>query len=115
MPGPVTWFGFVVSVRPDAPFSRAELIRFLEARKIGTRLLFAGNLLRQPAYRNIQHRVVGELSNTDFVMTNTFWVGVYPGLSDAMIDFIIDSFGAFVRDRPQRPTVSALRQANSAG
>jgi CDP-4-dehydro-6-deoxyglucose reductase, E1 len=110
-----SWFGFAISVRPDAPFSRAELIRFLEGRKIGTRLLFAGNLLRQPAYQDIPHRVVGGLPNTDFVMTNTFWVGVFPGLNDAMIDFVIESFTAFVRERPQRPAVSAIRQANSSG
>ena len=95
-----SWFGFAISVRPGAPFSRAELIRFLEGRKIGTRLLFAGNLLRQPAYREIRHRVVGELRNTDFVMTNTFWVGVYPGLTVDMIDYIAESLATFVRERP---------------
>ena len=101
-----SWFGFAISVRPGAPFGRGELIRFLEERRIGTRLLFAGNLLRQPAYRGIHHRVVGDLTATDFVMANTFWVGVYPGLSDEMVDFIIDSFGSFVRERPH-PTVLA--------
>lgn len=86
-----SWFGFPITVRDNAPISRTDMTRWLETRKIGTRLLFAGNLLRQPAYANIKHRVVGELTNTDRVMMNTFWVGVYPGLSPAMLDWIIDS------------------------
>lgn len=91
-----SWFGFALTVRPGAPFTRPELIRFLEERKIGTRLLFGGNLLRQPAYQGITRRVVGDLSNTDLVMQGTFWLGVFPGLSDPMLDFMIESIGAFV-------------------
>jgi CDP-6-deoxy-D-xylo-4-hexulose-3-dehydrase len=73
-----SWFGFPIAVREDAPFRREDLIRALDASKIGTRLLFGGNLLRQPAYQDCQYRVVGNLRNTDFVMNNVFWVGVYP-------------------------------------
>src|SRR3954469_21119958 len=94
-----SWFGFTVHVRAHAPFGRRDLVQFLEAAGIGTRQVFAGNLLRQPAYRHVEHRVVGDLTNTDAVMNQAFWVGVYPGLSDEMIDYVIDRFGAFVRER----------------
>ena len=87
-----SWFGFPLSVRREAPFSRNRLIAFLESRKIATRLLFGGNLLRQPAYREVQHRVVGSLVNTDFVMSQTFWLGVYPGLTPEMIAYVVDTF-----------------------
>ncbi len=83
-----SWFGFPIAVKPDAPFSRNQLTHHLEANKIGTRLVFAGNLLRQPAYEGYEHRVVGDLKNTDFVMNNVFWIGVYPGLTLEMLDFI---------------------------
>jgi CDP-4-dehydro-6-deoxyglucose reductase, E1 len=91
-----SWFGFAISVRPGAPFTRPELVRFLESRRIGTRLLFAGNLLRQPAYQGIRHRVVGDLANTDFAMSNTFWIGVFPALTDVMLDYVIESMGEFI-------------------
>ncbi len=98
-----SWFGFALTVRPDAPFSRRDLVRFLESRKIGTRLLFGGNLLRQPAYRDVRHRVVGSLANTDLVMANTFWIGVYPGITDAMVDYVLDELRAYVAtDRRER-------------
>ena len=78
-------------------------MRFLESRKIGTRLLFGGNLLRQPAYRDVRHRVVGSLANTDLVMANTFWIGVYPGITDAMVDYVLDELRAYVAtDRRER-------------
>jgi len=92
-----SWFGFPITIRDAAPFTRSELIRFLDARKIGTRLLFAGNLLRQPAYKTIQHRVVGDLRHADQITNNTFWIGVYPGLSAPMIDYVIDSLTEFIR------------------
>ena len=78
-----SWFGFPLGVKESAPFTRDELVRALEAQKIGTRLIFAGNLLRQPAYRDIEFRQVGELRNTDFVMRNMLWLGVYPGADEA--------------------------------
>ncbi len=87
-----SWFGFPIAVRPGAPFNRNQAISFLENRKIATRLLFAGNLLRQPAYQNIQHRVIGSLKNTDFIMNQVFWVGVYPGISSEMLSYMLDVF-----------------------
>jgi CDP-6-deoxy-D-xylo-4-hexulose-3-dehydrase len=87
-----SWFGFPIAVRPDAPFDRDQVIRDLEAHKIGTRLLFGGNLVRQPAYSNVPYRVVGDLSNSDFVMTQVFWIGLYPGVTDEMLAFVLDVF-----------------------
>lgn len=92
-----SWFGFAVTVRPDAPFSRHELIRHLEAKKIGTRLLFGGNLTRQPAYQDVPYRIVGSLATTDLVMSNTFWLGVYPGLSREQLDFVIETVAQYCR------------------
>jgi CDP-4-dehydro-6-deoxyglucose reductase, E1 len=91
-----SWFGFPIGVKTDAPFTRDQLTRALEAKKIATRLLFAGNLLRQPAYQGCEYRVVGELTNTDFVMNQVFWIGVYPGLSTEMLDFIVKTATEFV-------------------
>lgn len=91
-----SWFGFPITVAEGAPFTRNELVRFLEQRKIATRLLFGGNLVRQPAYRNQPYRIVGALTNTDRIMNNTFWVGVYPGIDETMLSFIVDSIHRFV-------------------
>jgi len=93
-----SWFGFPLAVRPDAPFSRDRLVRYLEGRKIGTRLLFGGNLVRQPAYRNVAHRTVGNLAHSDFVMNRVFWIGVYPGFTSPMIEYIIECFEKFVAE-----------------
>jgi len=87
-----SWFGFPIAVRPTAPFNRNQAIAFLESRQIATRLLFGGNLLRQPAYQGIKHRVVGSLENTDFIMNQVFWIGVYPGISIEMLDYVVDMF-----------------------
>jgi CDP-4-dehydro-6-deoxyglucose reductase, E1 len=89
-------------VREDAPFRREDLIRALDASKIGTRLLFGGNLLRQPAYQDCQYRVVGNLRNTDFVMNNVFWVGVYPGLTQPMLDFVAATIAGFIAQSKAR-------------
>lgn len=94
-----SWFGFVITIRPEAPFTRSQLVSYLEARKIATRLLFGGNLTRQPAYQDVPYRVVGELSNTDIVMNQTFWLGVYPGLTEQMIGYVIETISAFIRER----------------
>src|SRR5271163_3436594 len=91
-----SWFGFPIGVKTDAPFTRDQLTKSLEAQKIGTRLVFAGNLLRQPAYEGIECRVVGEMVNTDFVMNNAFWIGVYPGLTREMLDFVAKVMVDFV-------------------
>jgi CDP-6-deoxy-D-xylo-4-hexulose-3-dehydrase len=88
-------FGFLMLVRDDAPFSREELIRFLNARRIGTRLLFGGNLTKQPLYRGWNYRVAGKLDNSDHVMRGAFWVGCYPGLSEEMLDYLAASIREF--------------------
>ncbi|MCP3821480.1 lipopolysaccharide biosynthesis protein RfbH [Streptomyces sp. A3M-1-3] len=91
-----SWFGFVLTVDPEAPFSRAELVAFLEDRKIGTRRLFGGNLTRHPAYIDQPHRIVGELTNSDIITDHTFWIGVYPALTDEMLDYVTASIKEFV-------------------
>ena len=91
-----SWFCFVITVREDADFSRNELTGFLEANRIETRTLFSGNLLRHPAFETIDRRVVGDLANTDAVMNRTFFVGVYPGIDEARLDYVIDAFGRFM-------------------
>ena len=91
-----SWFGFPLAVRDGAPFTREELLKHLGARQIGTRLLFAGNLIHQPAYRGREYRVVGDLKNADVVMKRAFWVGVYPGLTGAMIDYLLETVHDFV-------------------
>jgi len=91
-----SWFGFPIGVKVDAPFKRDQLTKALEANKIGTRLLFAGNLLRQPAYEGWEYRVVGDMTNTDYVMNNVFWIGVFPGLTKEMLDFIARTAIEFV-------------------
>ena len=85
-----SWFGFPLSVREGAPFTRDEVLRYLDDHKIATRLIFGGNLLRQPAYLGIRHRKVGDLSNSDFVMNNSLWMGVWPGLTERMLTFVLD-------------------------
>lgn len=97
-----SWFGFLIAVRPEAGFSRNELTGFLESRKIQTRNLFAGNLLRHPAFDEMRksgegYRVVGELKNTDFVMNNGFWIGVYPGMKPEMLNWMIKSIREFCK------------------
>ena len=90
------WFGFMLCVRDNAPFSRLDIVNFLQANKIETRSLFAGNLLKHPAYLKIKHRVVGKLKNTDKIMNDGFWVGVYPGISPGMIKYVADKFDEFL-------------------
>jgi CDP-6-deoxy-D-xylo-4-hexulose-3-dehydrase len=90
-----SWFGFLVTVRDQAPFSRDSLVSFLEDRHIQTRQLFAGNLIRQPAFANVAHRVVGSLDNTDKLMRDSFFIGVYPGLTPAMLDYVEQTFALF--------------------
>lgn len=97
-----SWFGYVITVRPEAPFKRAELVNALETARIETRNLFCGNLLRHPAYANIPHRVVGPLANSDLVTTNTFFIGVYPGLTEAMIAHVLATFDQFIAEHTGR-------------
>ncbi len=91
-----SWFGFLLTVRPGAPFTRFEIVQHLESRRVATRQLFGGNLLAQPAYQNIEHRISGDLTNTEIVSTNTFWIGVFPGLTNEMIDFMIATIHEFM-------------------
>lgn len=94
-----SWFGFPIAVRPGAPFTRDELTHHLEAHRIGTRLLFGGNLLRQPAYAAIPHRVYGTLDTADAIMSDVFWIGVWPGITDAMRDAMADLICTFCAQR----------------
>ena len=91
-----SWFGFPITLDPKHPVNREELLRFLDSKKIGTRLMFAGNVLKQPAYKDVDFRVVGDLTNTDIVMMRTFWVGVYPGLTEPMLDYIVENIVEFM-------------------
>jgi CDP-6-deoxy-D-xylo-4-hexulose-3-dehydrase len=86
-----SWFGFAITVRKDSPLTRNQIVQALNEMKIGTRLLFGGNLLRQPAFAGTPRRVVGDLTNTDIVMNDTFWIGVWPGLTLPMLDYMIES------------------------
>jgi len=97
-----SWFGFVITIRPEAPFTRAELVNALETARIETRNLFCGNLLRHPAYTEIEHRVVGRLSNSDVITTNTFFIGVYPGLTGEMIRHVLSTFDGFIAEKTAR-------------
>lgn len=89
------WFGMPVRVRKSAPFDREILIRYLTEKKIGTRLLFGGNLLRQPAYQNQPYRAIGDLPNSDIIMNRVFWIGVYPGLTREMANYNLSCFRSF--------------------
>jgi CDP-6-deoxy-D-xylo-4-hexulose-3-dehydrase len=88
------WFGFPILLRSEAPFSREQVVQYLEDRKIATRSLFGGNLVRQPAYQNVKFRTVGDLTNSDLIMNGLFWVGVFPGLSPEMIAYMVETFHA---------------------
>ena len=107
-----SWFGFPISVREGAPFGRNELVRFLEDRKIATRLLFGGNLVRQPAYADVAYRTIGDLANSDRIMQSCFWVGVYPGLTEEMLAWIAQSIRDLVRARRM---LSFRAEARGAG
>lgn len=99
-----SWFGFPIALRADAPFSRADLINQLEERRIATRRLFGGNLIRQPAYAGIRYRTVGDLANTDFVMNQLFWIGLFPGISGAMVQYVKESLEAICQTAKQCQT-----------
>jgi CDP-6-deoxy-D-xylo-4-hexulose-3-dehydrase len=94
-----SWFGFLLTVLEDAPFSRDDITAYLESRSIATRMLFAGNLVRHPAFEGVRYRISGNLKNTDRAMKNAFWIGVYPGLDKPRLDYILDSFKAFIKMR----------------
>lgn len=102
-----SWFGFPLALRLGAPFDRTRVIQYLESRGIATRLLFGGNLTRQPAFRDIAYRAVGNLPNSDIVMERVFWIGVYPGLTSSMLDYMVESFHAL--PKALSPSYSADR------
>ncbi|HEX2949545.1 MAG TPA: DegT/DnrJ/EryC1/StrS family aminotransferase, partial [Armatimonadota bacterium] len=90
-----SWFCFPITVRENAGFTRRDLTGFLEQRGIETRLIFAGNILRQPAYRNVAVRTVGDMHGADAVMSRTFFIGTYPGLTADELAYVLDSFTTF--------------------
>ncbi|MEQ8384560.1 MAG: lipopolysaccharide biosynthesis protein RfbH [Coleofasciculus sp. A1-SPW-01] len=92
-----SWFGFPIYVKEDAPFIRNDLVRYLEEKRIGTRLLFGGNLVRQPLYQGLNYRVIGDLANADRVMQGVFWVGVFPGLTEEMLTYVAETIREFCR------------------
>ncbi len=92
-----SWFGFLLTIRDDAPFSRRDVTMYLEEHKVGTRLLFAGNITKQPAFKGVNYRVVGDLINTDKIMNDSFWVGVWPGIGPAQRDYMVETFKAMVK------------------
>jgi len=89
------WFGYPISIRENANVARTDLVEYLNQHKIGTRLLFAGNLTKQPYFEGRQYRIVGELTNTESIMNNTFWIGLYPGLTKEMLAFTVDKIETF--------------------
>jgi len=93
-----SWFGFPLAVRETAPFSRLDAVNYLEGHRIATRLLFGGNLTRQPAYQGVRYRIVGDLKNSDFVMNQVFWIGVYPGLSAEAIAYVVETLHRMCRE-----------------
>jgi CDP-6-deoxy-D-xylo-4-hexulose-3-dehydrase len=94
-----SWFGYPITIRPESGVNREEFVQYLNAHKIGTRLLFGGNLLRQPYMKGREYKVVGDLTNADLTTTHTFWVGLYPGLGEDHLAYVVEKFGAFLADK----------------
>lgn len=92
-----SWFGFLLTVKSEAPFNRSQIVEYLQQRKIGTRYLFGGNLTKQPYFidNKIKYRLAGSLTNTDLIMKNSFWIGCYPGLSKEMLKYVVGVFDKF--------------------
>ncbi len=93
-----SWFGCTITLKDSFPGNRHELLQYLESKKIGSRLLFAGNILKQPGYLDMPHRVVGCLDNTDLVMNNTFWIGIWPGLNEPHLDYLVETIADYVKN-----------------
>lgn len=92
-----SWFGFPITIKPNATFTRNKLVEFLDENKIGTRLLFGGNLLKQPYMKNQHYKIIGDLTNSDIVVNNTFWIGVYPGLGTEELNYVLEIFRKFLK------------------
>ena len=90
-----SWFGFPITVKDTAGINRADLIKYLEQNKIGTRLLFAGNLIKQPYFKDIEYRVASDLVNTNITMNQTLWLGIYPGIEKEQLDFVVKKMENF--------------------
>ena len=95
----VSWFAFPITIKPNSGFNRTEIVKFLEGKNIETRMLFGGNILKQPGFKNINHRIVGELTNTDIILNNTFFLGVYPGMTQEQLEYVIKSLHEFFKDQ----------------
>ncbi len=100
-----SWFGFPITLRANAPFTRDDLVVYLNEKKIGTRLLFGGNLVRQPYMKGRNFRIAGALPNADIVVDRTFWIGVYPELGEAHVEYMIDAIESFCRPAELRAAV----------
>ena len=94
-----SWFGFPITVRENTPFTKNDLVNFLSSKLIDTRPLFAGNLTKQPYFENVKYKIVEDLTNTDLIMNNTFWIGVFPGLTNEMLDYVIEQFETFFNQK----------------
>jgi len=92
-----SWFGFIITLKKDAPFTRNQIVQSLEESKMATRMLFGGNLIKQPAYKGKNYRVVSDLTNTDYIMHNSFWIGVYPGITEEMRKYVVEVFDSFIK------------------
>ena len=86
-----------MTVRREAGFTRDEIVKYLEDNKIATRMLFAGNITRHPSFEDVKYRIFGDLKNTDVIMNNAFWIGVYPGFTEEMINYILRKFNEFLK------------------
>lgn len=104
-----SWFGFLLTVREDAGFSKNDIVKYLEENKIATRMLFAGNITRHPSFKNVNYRVYGDLTSTDLIMHDTFWIGVYPGLTEGKLNYVINVIDRFMETRDDRRDNEKIR------